>query len=267
MPDLGRWGAVDPLAVKSRHISVYGYANNSPFMFIDPTGEENMIYLVFILTNKFRINRSHAEEITRIAQKIIDKSGTNVKVTYEFRNKPYTGEELSLRDETDRTVFISDYQTLKKNFNDLSPEPGDSESERRIGVVDGGFFFEGYPGTENGNKELINYYEEQVGSLINGNAGDALAGIGRTSIHEVFHTLPEGMGHPDQGARRYGLLPGGFSNRISGDNMMVSRTNYERFPRENRPLLFSFLWQDKEILHKYYNKQTPQDNFTKRLRK
>ncbi|MFC7346935.1 DUF6443 domain-containing protein [Chryseobacterium zhengzhouense] len=38
MPDLGRWGVVDPLAEVTPHVSPYHYANNNPLMFNDPTG-------------------------------------------------------------------------------------------------------------------------------------------------------------------------------------------------------------------------------------
>ncbi|MGD1318736.1 RHS repeat domain-containing protein [Chryseobacterium sp. 2R14A] len=38
MPDLGRWGVVDPLAEVTPHLSPYHYANNNPLMYNDPTG-------------------------------------------------------------------------------------------------------------------------------------------------------------------------------------------------------------------------------------
>ncbi len=109
MPDLGRWGQVDPMAEKYYQISSYGYCANSPLNYLDPDGMD--IYRYNDKTGDFSLFEKTSDNFDQVGKFKYDKKTD----TYILQTHKRTGEVKNRIDKIEKGILSDGANFMNKS--------------------------------------------------------------------------------------------------------------------------------------------------------
>jgi RHS repeat-associated protein len=143
-PRIARWMSTDAYESKYPSSTPYNFAVNNPLLFIDPDGNDNVIYLVYHHDEKNpQLKGVSAQSIANEANKMYEKLGLETRVVVFDENKRGAF-NANYMDKTDVYAIVADNKTI---YADIKMSPGKTS----LGISTNGGQYAGVS-TENANQ-------------------------------------------------------------------------------------------------------------------